>query len=150
MMPLKNDRAELRKRMQGSPGAVAGAVEGAAGAGQGGYLRLLLRWLLCLELARTGADLRAAVSFRHAGHAEPGGCQASKGCAGAARCIRPTGAERTVAGLRGRDECRQVDWQLLSYGGAVHSFTDPNANVPGKMQYDRRTSGRAFRAMHNC
>lgn len=43
----------------------------------------------------------------------------------------------------------KVDWQLLSYGGAVHSFTDPNANVPGKMQYDRRTSERAFRAMHN-
>jgi len=42
-----------------------------------------------------------------------------------------------------------VDWQLLSYGGAVHSFTDPGANVPGKMMYDARTSKRAFAAMHN-
>ena len=40
----------------------------------------------------------------------------------------------------------KVDWQLVSYGGAVHSFTDPDANVPGKTQYDRRTSERAFRA----
>jgi dienelactone hydrolase len=42
-----------------------------------------------------------------------------------------------------------VDWQLVSYGGAVHSFTDPEANVPGKTQYDPRTSARAFRAMYN-
>lgn len=40
-----------------------------------------------------------------------------------------------------------VDWQLTSYGGAVHSFTDPNAKVPGKMHYDARTSRRAFQAM---
>lgn len=42
-----------------------------------------------------------------------------------------------------------VDWQLLSYGGAVHSFTDPHANVPGMMMYDARTAGRAFTSMHN-
>jgi dienelactone hydrolase len=42
-----------------------------------------------------------------------------------------------------------VDWQLLSYGGAVHSFTDPDANVPGKMMYDAKTAARAFRSMHN-
>ena len=42
-----------------------------------------------------------------------------------------------------------VDWQLTSYGGAVHSFTDPHANVPGKMMYDAKTAGRAFTAMHN-
>ena len=42
-----------------------------------------------------------------------------------------------------------VDWQLTSYGGAVHSFTDPHANVPGKMMYDAKTAHRAFTAMHN-
>ena len=46
-------------------------------------------------------------------------------------------------------DAAKVDWQLLSYGGAVHSFTDPAANVPGKMKYDARTSKRAFQAMHN-
>ena len=38
---------------------------------------------------------------------------------------------------------------MLSYGGAVHSFTDPHANVPGKMMYDAKTAKRAFQSMHN-
>jgi dienelactone hydrolase len=41
-----------------------------------------------------------------------------------------------------------VDWQLLSYGGAFHSFTDPHANVPG-MMYDAKIAARAFTSMHN-
>ena len=28
-------------------------------------------------------------------------------------------------------------------------FTDPHANVPGKMMYDAKTAARAFQAMHN-
>ncbi|MCY1454602.1 hypothetical protein D3C76_908250 [compost metagenome] len=46
-------------------------------------------------------------------------------------------------------DAAKVDWQLISYGGAVHSFTDTAANIPGKMKYDARTSKRAFRAMFN-
>ena len=42
-----------------------------------------------------------------------------------------------------------VDWQLTSYGGAVHSFTDPNAQVAGKMQYDAKVARRAFQAMYD-
>ncbi|WP_137822358.1 dienelactone hydrolase family protein [Pseudomonas sp. D(2018)] len=41
-----------------------------------------------------------------------------------------------------------VDWQLLSYGGAVHSFTDPAANSPGTAQYNATVSRRAFTAMY--
>lgn len=39
------------------------------------------------------------------------------------------------------------DWQLLSFGGAVHSFTDPTANLPGQAMYDARVADRAFRQM---
>jgi dienelactone hydrolase len=42
-----------------------------------------------------------------------------------------------------------VDWQLLSYGGAFHSFTDPHANNPGVQMYNPTVSQRAFTAMHN-
>ncbi|MCY1453244.1 hypothetical protein D9M71_702240 [compost metagenome] len=42
-----------------------------------------------------------------------------------------------------------VDWQLTSFGGAVHSFTDPHAQVPGMMQYDAKVATRAFQAMRN-
>jgi dienelactone hydrolase len=48
------------------------------------------------------------------------------------------------------DEMRaaKVDWQLVSYGNTVHSFTDPDANVPGRAQYNAPVAKRAFRAMN--
>ena len=42
-----------------------------------------------------------------------------------------------------------VDWTLVSYGGAVHSFTDPTANMEGRAMYCERTAQRAYRAMWN-
>lgn len=50
-----------------------------------------------------------------------------------------------VAVYRGDDT--GVDWQLTSYGGAVRSFTDVNANVPGTAQYSEKVSRRAFASM---
>ncbi|HXH03286.1 MAG TPA: dienelactone hydrolase family protein [Candidatus Competibacteraceae bacterium] len=40
-----------------------------------------------------------------------------------------------------------LDWQLVSFGGAVHSFTDPDANVPGRNQYHPVVARRAYRMM---
>jgi dienelactone hydrolase len=50
-----------------------------------------------------------------------------------------------------RDEMNAagVDWQLTSYGGAYHSFTDTEANNPGVQMYDAKISARAFQAMYN-
>ncbi len=43
----------------------------------------------------------------------------------------------------------KVDWQLVSYGGAVHSFTNPLANVPGRNEYHPLVAARAFKAMND-
>jgi hypothetical protein len=107
--------------------------------------------LLRLELARTGADLKAAVSFHGTlDTPNPADAKRIKGSVlvlhGASDPLVP---KEQLPAFEDEMNAAKVDWQLLSYGGAVHSFTDPNANVPGKMQYDRRTSERAFRAMHN-
>jgi hypothetical protein len=48
-----------------------------------------------------------------------------------------------------KNPLRRVFFILLSYGGAVHSSTDPHANVPGMMMYDAKTASRAFASMHN-
>ncbi len=40
-----------------------------------------------------------------------------------------------------------VDWQLVSFGGAVHSFTDPTAANPGRNQYNETVANRAFAYM---
>lgn len=42
-----------------------------------------------------------------------------------------------------------ADWQLVSYGGAVHSFTDPYAQSPGQAMYDEKTAKRAFALMRS-
>jgi dienelactone hydrolase len=42
-----------------------------------------------------------------------------------------------------------VDWRLNLYGGAVHSFTNPNADLSGipGVAYDQRTDERSWRDM---
>jgi dienelactone hydrolase len=50
-----------------------------------------------------------------------------------------------------QDEMRKAgaDWQMISYGGTVHSFTNVNADgsiAPGIL-YNKRTDERSWRAM---
>ena len=82
-----------------------------------------------IELARTGADIAGVVSF-HGGldspHPEDGKNIKCKVLAlhGADDPFVPA---KDLAAFE--DEMREakVDWQLVKYGGAVHSFTDWNA-----------------------
>jgi dienelactone hydrolase len=104
-----------------------------------------------LELARTGADLKAAVSF-HGTLDTPNPADANK-IKGSVLVLHgasdPLVPKEQLPAFEDEMNAAGVDWQLLSYGGAVHSFTDPHANVPGKMMYDAKTAKRAFAAMHN-
>lgn len=82
-----------------------------------------------LELARSGADIAGVVSF-HGGLSTPNPSDAKNI---KAKVLALHGADdpnvppKEVAGFE--EEMRQggVDWQLVAYGGAVHSFTDWNA-----------------------
>ncbi|BDV44607.1 dienelactone hydrolase [Geotalea uraniireducens] len=104
-----------------------------------------------LELARSGAELCGVVSF-HGGLDTPQPADARNIRAkvlalhGAADPIAPASQ---VAAFQ--DELRQagVDWQLVLYGGAVHSFTNPAAgNDPTKgAAYDARADRRSWLAM---
>jgi dienelactone hydrolase len=45
----------------------------------------------------------------------------------------------------------QVDWELISYGNTVHSFTNPDADgsmMPG-IKYNAQSDARSWRAMQN-
>src|SRR5690606_2615126 len=103
-----------------------------------------------LELARSGTALSGVVSFH--GNLDTG------------LPAQPGAVKSPVLVLHGADdpyvppqqvadfeaEMRNAgtdDWQLLSFGGAVHSFTDPTANLPGQAMYDARVADRAFRQM---
>jgi dienelactone hydrolase len=104
-----------------------------------------------LELARSGADVAAVVSFHGAlATPEPGDAAKIKG-----KVLALHGADdpfvppAEVAGFEEEMRKAKVDWQLVAYGGAVHSFTDWNAgndNSKGAA-YHEKADHRSWEAM---
>lgn len=104
-----------------------------------------------LELARSGADISGIVSF-HGGldTPDPNDAKNIK-----AKVLVLTGADDPNVPpnqvLTFADEMRKggVDWQLVMYGGAVHSFTNPAAgNDPSKgAAYNEKADRRSWQAM---
>ena len=106
---------------------------------------------LSLELARGGADLKAVVGF-HSGlstvHPED-----ARNITG--KVLALIGADDPMVNSDERrafeEEMRAggVDWQLVTYGGAVHSYTNPRASmvdIPG-IAYDEAADRRSWQAM---
>jgi dienelactone hydrolase len=148
MMPLKNDRAAAQAHA-GGPGAVAGQARrrGASSWRPSASASVVaVRWSW-----RVPARLKAAVSF-HGTLDTPNPADA-KNIKGSVLVLHgasdPLVPKEQLPAFEDEMNAAKVDWQLLSYGGAVHSFTDPHANVPGKMMYDAKTAARAFQSMHN-
>jgi dienelactone hydrolase len=79
-----------------------------------------------LELARSGADIAGVVSF-HGGLDSPKPADGKNikckvlVCHGADDPFNPA---ENVAALENELRAAKVDWQMVKYGGAVHSFTD--------------------------
>ncbi|MBF0424281.1 MAG: dienelactone hydrolase family protein [Magnetococcales bacterium] len=103
-----------------------------------------------LELARGGRSIRGFVSF-HGNLDTPNPADAAniKGSIlvlhGADDPLVPESqVQAFVTEMKSQP---RLDWQLVSFGGAVHSFTDLDANTPGKSQYDAKTAKRAFALM---
>lgn len=102
-----------------------------------------------LELARTGEELSAVVSF----HGNPSLDAPAPSQPPKTRILVLHGDADPyvpVAQINAfLDEMRasKTDWQMMRFGGAVHSFTDPDANQPGKAMYDPRAAKRAFEMM---
>lgn len=105
---------------------------------------------LSLELARSGAALGAVVGF-HSGLAttRPEDASAINGkvlvCIGADDPIIPP---EQRADFEAEMRAAGVDWQMHLYGGAVHSFTNPQADgsMPA-IRYDRSADTRSWRSM---
>jgi dienelactone hydrolase len=106
---------------------------------------------IALELGRSGADLKAIVGF-HALLSTPRPEQSSKIRASVLVC---GGAEDPIVSAEQRqafvDDMTSagVDWQMVLYGGAQHSFTNPASDlhgVPG-IAYDATAAARSWQAM---
>jgi len=104
-----------------------------------------------LELARSGADIAGVVSF-HGGLDAPDPndgknikCKVLI-CHGA---DDPFSSPQDITALENEMRSGGVDWQLVKYGGAVHSFTQPNAgndNSKGAA-YNEKADKRSWAAM---
>lgn len=104
-----------------------------------------------LELARSGAGIRGAVSF-HGNLDTPDPSDAKK-ITGKILVLHgaddPHVPAASVAAFQDEMRAAGADWQFVSYGGAVHSFTDPSAgDDPSKgAAYDARADRRSWALM---
>ena len=149
MAPLREDIPRLRRHTRAGFDALAKLRNvdphrvGAMGYCFGG--------LAVLELARTGAPLAGVVSFH--------GILSTKTPEDAknikAKLLVCTGSDdplvppEQVAGFAQEMTAAKVDWQVVTYGGAKHAFTNPDANRPPALAYDASADARSWEAMRS-
>jgi dienelactone hydrolase len=151
--PLYADPSKTRARAIGGLKALAARAE--VDAARIGAIGFCFGGTMSLELARSGADIKAVVGF-HSGL----GTVAPKTDAKAikARILVCIGGDDPFIPLEQRaafeSEMRDagVDWQMNVYGNTVHSFTNPtaaNAKRPNALRYSEEADRRSWKAMQN-
>jgi dienelactone hydrolase len=144
---LLGDPPQLRARVRAALDALA--KHSRVDAHKLGAIGYCFGGTTALELARSGADVKAVVAF-HAGLQSTNVADAKniRGkvlvCNGAldpliGADMRGTFAEEMTAG--------GVDWQLHLHGRAKHSFTNPDADGSGPFAYDHSADVRSWAAM---
>jgi dienelactone hydrolase len=149
LMGLMTNRAELRNRVNaareklGSLPQVDGGKLAAIGYCFGGAV--------VLELARSGADVKGVVSFHGAlNNPAPADAKNIRGkvlvCHGADDpIVPPPEVDAFIKEMRDT----KCDWQFVSYGNTLHSFTNPRetgqANPASK--YDEKADKRSWQLM---
>ena len=149
MTPLVEDRGGvLKDRLHASVEALQNHAQ--VDASRCAAIGYCFGGLCALDLARSGADLRAVVSFHGllGGHefgpdAKPLAsilaCHGWDDPMATPEAVVEFGAEMTKMG---------ADWQLHGYGNAMHAFTNPAANDPSfGTVYDATADARSFRSM---
>lgn len=148
---FKNDRPLLRTRVN----AGLDALRAQAGVDKSkiSAIGYCFGGTSVLELARSGADVAGVVSF-HGGLNSPTPDDANK-IKGKVLALHgaddPNVPPAEVAGFEKEMRDAKVDWQLVAYGNAVHSFTDKGAgndNSKGAA-YNEKADKRSWQAMQD-
>lgn len=147
---VRADRALMRKRAQAAVEVLkAQKATVALDTSRLGAIGFCFGGGTVLELARSGAPLKGFVSF-HGNLDTPNPADAQNIQAPVLvlhGADDPSVPQAQVDAFVAEMKAANTDWQLVSYGGAVHSFTNPLANVPGRNEYHPRVAARAFKAM---
>ena len=129
MQPLLDDREELARRALASLDAVSKIDS--IDASKIVIMGYCFGGLVSMDLARTGADIKGAVSF----HGFLAGPENSTNEIKAKLLALhgdsdPMVGQDQIESFRQEMTSKKVDWQLHVFGGAMHSFTNPEANDP--------------------
>lgn len=145
---VKGDRPLMRKRAAAGLAAMLAQKDAKLADGKTGAIGFCFGGTTVLELAKSGADVKGVVSFHGGLDAPLPLTEAPK-----AKILALHGADDPTIKDEDKkafmDDLRKAkaDWQLVEYGGAVHSFTDVDAKLPGRAMYDEKTARRAYAAM---
>lgn len=146
---FKNDRALLRARMQAALDYVKAQKN--VNAQKIATMGYCFGGTAALELARGGAPIAAVASF-HGGLSTPHP-EDAKNIKGKVLVMTggldPYVKDAEVAGFKKEMDDAKIDYQLMVYANAVHSFTLPNAgNDPSKgAAYNADADRRSFALM---
>jgi dienelactone hydrolase len=150
MQPFLDDREKLQKRMTLALSALRQQPEvdddnlAAMGFCFGG--------LCVLDLARTGADIRGAISFH--GLLTPPGNTADTPIKARILALHgyddPMVPPQSLLDFANEMTGAGADWQVHAYGNTLHSFTNPEANDPELgAKYDAAADRRSWTSLLN-
>ncbi len=151
MQALYGDRLDWRSRARAALDTLATQPE--VDAGKLAAIGFCFGGSTCLELARSGANLGAIVTF-HGGLLPEMDGDAGRirsrvmVCHGAED---PLVADDVIKAVMEEFRRDKVDWQFIYYGNAAHSFTNPAADHYGMdgLAYHAATDARSWTAMRN-
>ena len=151
LQPLFSDPSKTRARAAGALQALTARAE--VNGGRVGAIGFCFGGTMALELARSGADIKAVVGF-HSGLATAAPKTDAKAIK--ARILVCIGADDPMipadqrAGFETEMRDAGVDWQMHLYGNTVHSFTNQEAakrNMPDAIRYSPEADRRSWHAL---
>lgn len=148
---VKGNPQALRARINSALGTLTTQDKVAVDPKRIGAIGFCFGGTVALELARSGAAIAGAVSF----HGNLGASQPASADALKAKLLVLHGADdpwvpaTEVDGFEAEMRAAKADWQVVSFGNAVHSFTDVDANMPGQAQYNADVARRAYAMMND-
>lgn len=149
MQPFMKNRALLRQRLLAAFHALKNLD--AVNVQQIAIIGFCFGGLCALDLARSGADIKAAVSFH--GLLSPPDDASNQTIKAKVLVLHgyndPMVPPPQVEAFAKEMTEAHVDWQIHMYGNTMHAFTNPSANDPrfGTI-YNPIASERSFHAMH--
>lgn len=146
---VKDDTPALRARINQALATLLAQKQVAVDPKRIGAIGFCFGGTVSLELARSGAAIASVVSF-HGGLSteQPASADSLK-----AKVLVLHGADdpyvpaTQVDALVKEMRAAKADWQLVSFGNAVHSFTDVDAKLTGEAEYNADVARRAYAMM---